>query len=189
MDISITLTGNLGADPRLREVGQDKIPCTEFSLAHTPRVLNRTSGQWEDGQTRWFRVTCWRRLAQNTALSLRRGDTAIVSGRLRLSEWADDQGVVHTRDEIEAIAVGTDLGRHTVHVIRRARPTDAARADGTEPNEQVTDTEEGTDDTGGVPTEDGTGPVEIVDDPTVSEAEGWDPATGTYAAAAQGKAA
>ena len=189
MDISITLSGNLGADPRLREVGQDRIPCTEFSLAHTPRVLDRATGQWEDGQTRWFRVTCWRRLAQNAALSLRRGDTAIVSGRLRLSEWVDEQGVVHTRDEIEAIAVGTDLGRHTVQVIRRARSTDPARADTAQQNEEAADTEEAAVPDEGAPAGDGTQPAEVLDDAGVPVTDGWEPDGADYAPAGQMKVA
>lgn len=116
MDAIITLTGNLGADPRIRTVGEKQVPVTEFSMAHTPRV--RDGDDWKDGATTWYRVSCWRRLALNANGCLRRGDAVIVTGRLRPTEWVDQDGVVHRQEEIDAIAVGPDLSRRAVHLVR-----------------------------------------------------------------------
>ncbi|QGF22384.1 single-stranded DNA-binding protein [Raineyella fluvialis] len=119
MDATITVTGNLGADPRIRAVGTEQHLFTEFSIAHTPRV--QRDGAWQDGTTTWYRITCWRRLAENAFNSLRRGDGVIVHGRVRTHEWADKDGVVQTRDVVEALSIGPDLNRGTVVVIRRSR--------------------------------------------------------------------
>ncbi|SDB88513.1 single-strand DNA-binding protein [Raineyella antarctica] len=132
MDTIITLTGNLGADPRIRTVGPAQIPVTEFNIAHTPRL--RQGEDWKDGVTTWYRVTCWRRLAENVVGSLRRGDSIIVTGRLRPTEWIDKQGVVQRSDEVDAITVGPDLSRSRAYVMRNrngARP-DERLAEGEE---------------------------------------------------------
>ena len=119
MDSIITLTGNLGADPRIRTVGPEKTPVTEFSIAHTPRL--RQGEVWKDGATTWYRITCWRKLAENVVGSLRRGDAIIVTGRLRPTEWFDKNGVVQRSDEVDAITVGPDLSRGRAYVIRNDR--------------------------------------------------------------------
>lgn len=116
MDAIITLTGNLGADPRIRTVGPDQTPVTEFNIAHTPRV--RRGEEWKDGTTTWYRITCWRRLAENVVGSLRRGDGIIVTGRLRPTEWIDKNGVIQRTEEVDAITVGPDLSRGRAYVVR-----------------------------------------------------------------------
>ena len=119
MDAIITLTGNLGADPRIRTVGPEQTPVTEFNIAHTPRL--RQGDEWKDGATTWYRITCWRRLAENVVGSLRRGDAIIVTGRLRPTEWIDKNGVVQRSDEVDAITVGPDLSRGRAYVMRTGR--------------------------------------------------------------------
>ena len=130
MDAIVTLTGNLGADPRIRAVGPEQVPVVEFSLAHTTRI--REGEEWKDGTTSWYRVTCWRRLAVHTNASLRRGDAVIVTGRLRPTEWVDKDGVVRRSEEIEAITVGPDLSRRMVHLVRDVRPSAAGQETGQE---------------------------------------------------------
>lgn len=130
MDAIITLTGNLGADPRIRAVGPEQTPVVEFSIAHTPRI--REGAQWKDGTTSWYRVTCWRRLAVHTNACLRRGDAVIVTGRLRPTEWIDKDGVVRRSEEIEAITVGPDLSRRMVHLVRDIRSSGAGQETGSE---------------------------------------------------------
>lgn len=145
MDAIITLTGNLGADPRIRMVGPEQHLFTEFSIAHTPRI--QRDGQWHDGTTTWYRITCWRRLAENAFQSLRRGDSVIVHGKVRTHEWADKDGVLQTRDEIEALSIGPDLNRGTVVVVRRPRPAaplrtaEEATADASADDSQATSVE------------------------------------------------
>lgn len=125
MDAIITLTGNLGADPRIRAVGPEQHLFTEFSIANTPRI--QRDGAWQDGVTTWYRITCWRRLAENAFNSLRRGDAVIVHGKVRTHEWADKDGVVQTREEIEALSIGPDLNRGSVFVLRRSRTSTPAQ--------------------------------------------------------------
>jgi single-strand DNA-binding protein len=55
-------------------------------------------------------VTCWRRLAENVASCLSRGDPVIVTGRLRSRTLRRSGRPVKTI-EVEAAAVGHDLSR------------------------------------------------------------------------------
>jgi single-strand DNA-binding protein len=56
-----------------------------FRLAVTPRV--RQGDQWTDGATCFFRINCWRQLADNVTETLGKGARAVVIGRLRLRSW------------------------------------------------------------------------------------------------------
>jgi single-strand DNA-binding protein len=56
-----------------------------FRLAVTPQV--RQGDQWTDGATCFFRINCWRQLADNVTETLGKGARAVVIGRLRMRSW------------------------------------------------------------------------------------------------------
>jgi single-strand DNA-binding protein len=117
-DTQVTLVGNLVADPRLYYTG-DGQPMASFRLASTPRRFHRGSGEWRDGDTLWVNVTCWRGLAENVATSLKKGQAAIVMGRLSARLYETKDGDKRQSVDVEAIAVGPELSR-VVTVVRRA---------------------------------------------------------------------
>jgi single-strand DNA-binding protein len=82
-DNTVTLIGNLTDDAELRFTSNGAV--ANFRLAVTPRI--RQGDHWTDGETSFFRVTCWRALAEHAAESLTKGTRAIVIGRLRLRSW------------------------------------------------------------------------------------------------------
>jgi single-strand DNA-binding protein len=106
----ITVTGNVGADPRTRVVAGGQV-VTDFRIASTPRKVDRTTEAWTDGETIWFGVSCWRMLAENVAASIKKGDRVVVTGRLRARSWTTEQGEERSNLEIEAQTVGFDLAR------------------------------------------------------------------------------
>lgn len=120
----ITLTGNVAFAPKLRTVASGT-PVADFRLACTPRRQDRATGEWTDGQTLWFGVTCWKALAENAAASLGKGDRVVVSGRLAMRVWTGDDGVERSSYEIEASSLGVDLHRATVTIERPTRSTAA----------------------------------------------------------------
>ena len=77
----ITIVGNVARVPKLRNVASGAF-VADFRLAATPRRLDKSTGEWSDGQTLWFGVTCWRSLAENVTASLQTGDKVVVTGRL-----------------------------------------------------------------------------------------------------------
>src|SRR5664280_1428011 len=65
-DTAVTLVGNLTADPELRFT-QSGVPVADFTVASTPRVFDRASGEWKDGDALFLRCTLWRQPAENVA--------------------------------------------------------------------------------------------------------------------------
>ena len=107
----ITLRGWLGGDVRLRRAGET--PVADFRLACTPAHYDRAAEEWVNGETQWYTVNVWRRLADNCATSLRRGDPVVVHGQLRQRTYVNSHNVEVSAMEVEASHVGHDLARGT----------------------------------------------------------------------------
>ena len=124
----ITIVGNVAWPPRQRTLASGTV-VADFRVANTPRNLDKASGQWSDGETIWFGVTCWRALAENAAASLKKGDRVVVTGRLSAKSWKTEQGEDRSGFEIDATAVGFDLSRGPVTQERVERKADRGPGD------------------------------------------------------------
>jgi single-strand DNA-binding protein len=120
IDSALTLVGSLIETPEPRTTTSG-LTVTSFRLACTPRRFDRAQTRWVDCPTVFITVTCWRQLAENVVGSLRRGDRVLVAGRLRQRVYQQEDGTRRASIEIDADAIGPDLGRHAVHVRRPAR--------------------------------------------------------------------
>lgn len=85
----IIVVGNLGRDPELRYTPQGDAVC-DFSIATNERKRDK-AGEYQDVTT-WFKVTLWRRLAENASKYLTKGKPVYVEGRLQIEEWTDRDG-------------------------------------------------------------------------------------------------
>jgi len=56
----VTFQGWVGNEVVHRETPQGNV--ANLRVGSTPRIRRR-NGEWVDGQTSWFSVTCWRGLA------------------------------------------------------------------------------------------------------------------------------
>src|SRR5689334_14164642 len=90
-ETTITMVGNLTADPELRFL-PNGTAMVKFTIASTPRTLDRQSREWKDGDPLFMGCTAWRDIAEHIAESLSKGTRVIVSGRLRLSRWETPEG-------------------------------------------------------------------------------------------------
>jgi single-strand DNA-binding protein len=130
---NLILIGNLVESPEV-QVTSAGTSRARFRVASTERRRDPATDTWQDGESVFVQVTCWRRLAENVANSLDKGDRVIVSGRLR--QWvAEKDGVRRTVHEIEADAVGPDLQRGIVTVARQRRAAVAAVPEPAEPDD------------------------------------------------------
>ncbi len=75
----ITVVGNLTNDPELRFTASGAA-VAKFTVASTPRTLDRQSGEWKDGEPLFLSCSVWRQAAENVAESLTRGSRVIVQG-------------------------------------------------------------------------------------------------------------
>ncbi len=126
----LTLSGNLTSVPKTG-VSRTGVPWTRMRVASSSRVFDRGTTEWRDGETIFLEVSCWRRLAENAATTLDRGDRVIITGRLRQRSYEDQQGVKHTIMEMDADAIGADLSRVAARLLREVRPADVAEQPGT----------------------------------------------------------
>jgi single-strand DNA-binding protein len=120
---TIELTGHLGADPELRFTPNGH-QVVELRVATTRRF--KVGEEWQDGETMWFNVSCWKQLAEHAAESLHKGDKVVVTGRLSQSSWTREDGSVSSKLVIDATAVGIDLSRAPVKVMLPVREGSAA---------------------------------------------------------------
>jgi len=117
----ITVVGNLTADPELRYT-QNGLPVANFTIASTPRNLDRASGEWKDGDALFLRASVWREFAEHVAGSLSKGMRVIAQGRLRQRSYQDREGQQRTAIELEVDEIGPSLRYATAQVTRSARP-------------------------------------------------------------------
>ena len=115
----VTLQGWVGNDVDHLETAQGNV--VNFRVGSTPRIRRR-SGEWVDGPTSWFSVTCWRTLADHVRDSVRKGEPVLVHGRLRTDVWEREDGQSSVTHVVEASYVGHDLTRGTSVFARAARP-------------------------------------------------------------------
>lgn len=112
-DNQITLRGYVTAEPKFWQTTPTQTPVAEIRVGSTPRRLNRATGEWMDGDTSYYTVKCWRRLAVNVASCLRKGDMVLIRGKVVTRTWLDDQQHPRTQVQVEADSVGHDLSFHS----------------------------------------------------------------------------
>ncbi|GII84110.1 hypothetical protein Ssi03_21000 [Sphaerisporangium siamense] len=119
-DIYITLSGNVIAEPRqfAAEAGPR---VTSLRVASTPRLYDKPTQSWYDGETSYYVVRCYRVLAENVARSVKAGQPVVVHGKLRIRSL-DRDGQRRSVAEVEAVSVGHDL-RRGVSVFDRPQRT------------------------------------------------------------------
>ncbi|MFE9579436.1 single-stranded DNA-binding protein [Nocardia sp. NPDC006044] len=119
-DTVITVIGNLTADPELRFTPAGAA-VANFTVASTPRVFDRNSNEWKDGEALFLRCNIWREAAENVAESLTRGSRVIVSGRLKQRSYETREGEKRQVVELEVDEVGPSLRYATAKVNKTSR--------------------------------------------------------------------
>jgi single-strand DNA-binding protein len=109
MSASITLKGFVATPPKFSVVGGDrKVDITSFRLGASDRRFNPSTERWENGDTSFYSVSCFGRLAVNAFASLNKGDAVVVTGRRKVKEWsAGEKSGLDV--EVVAESVGHDL--------------------------------------------------------------------------------
>lgn len=120
-DTTITVVGNLTADPELRFTPSGAA-VANFTVASTPRIYDRASGEWKDGEALFRRCNIWREAAENVAESLTRGSRVIVTGRLKqLDPFETREGEKRTVVEVEVDEIDPSLRYTTAKVNKASR--------------------------------------------------------------------
>ncbi|MFC2036697.1 single-stranded DNA-binding protein [Chloroflexota bacterium] len=120
----VTLIGNVGQDPQMRYT-QDGTPVTSFSVATSTSLSKATRPEcpngWKESYngknwelTTWWRVTCWRGLAETVNQYLTKGRQVFVEGEVGGESvdgnqnprvWTGNDGVARASFEVTARTV------------------------------------------------------------------------------------
>jgi len=118
-ETTITVVGNLTADPELRFTASGHAVAS-FTVASTPRTFDRQANEWKDGDTLFLRCSVWRQYAENVAESLTKGARVIVVGRLRQRSYEKD-GQTRTSYELDVEDIGPALRNAKARIERVQR--------------------------------------------------------------------
>ena len=118
-DTTITVIGNLTADPELRFTPSGAA-VANFTVASTPRTFDRQTNEWKDGEALFLRASVWREFAEHVAGSLTKGSRVIATGRLKQRSYQDREGNNRTAIELEVDEIGPSLRYATAQVTRAA---------------------------------------------------------------------
>lgn len=128
-DTTLTITGNLTADPELRFTGTGTAVAA-FTVAASRRVYDQATGQWQDGDTLFLRCSAWQDLADHAAESLTKGTRVIVNGRLKQRQYETQEGNKRTVYEIDVEDLGPSLKWATAKIAKTSRDKVPHPADG-----------------------------------------------------------
>ena len=84
----ITIMGRLTRDPEIRYT-QSQTPVTSFTLAVDRDFGGRDGGE---KQTDFIDCVAWKQTAEFVSKYFTKGSMAVVSGRLQLRDWEDQNG-------------------------------------------------------------------------------------------------
>jgi single-strand DNA-binding protein len=129
-DTNITIIGNLVNDPELRFTPSGAA-VAKFTVASTPRYLDKATNEWKDGDSLFLQCQIWRQAAENVAESLTRGMRVLVSGRLKQRSYETKEGEKRTVFEVEVDEVGPSLRNATAKVTKTTRQGGSAGGFGT----------------------------------------------------------
>lgn len=104
----ITIEGNVGSDPEMKFTKDESL--ASFSLAYTP--WSKAKGE---GETVWFRITAWERMADAVMDGVKKGDRLQVTGTFGYSTYTDKEG--NTRNSLEITA------KQIAHSLRAVKNT------------------------------------------------------------------
>jgi single-strand DNA-binding protein len=94
----ITIMGRLTRDPELRRTGSG-VPVASFTLAVDRDIANKQTGEKE---TDFIDCVAWRQTGEFVSKYFTKGRMAVVSGRLQIRGWTDNDGNKRRTAEVVA---------------------------------------------------------------------------------------
>ena len=119
-ETTLTVVGNICSEPDLKFL-PNGTAVANMSVASTPKIYDKQSGEFKDGETLFLRLNIWREMAENVAESLPKGTRVVVTGRLKQRSWEKD-GQKHTVVELDVDEIGPSL-RYAQATVKKQRGT------------------------------------------------------------------
>ena len=125
-DTIITVIGNITADPELRYT-QNGLAVANFTIASTPKVFDKQSNEWKDGDALFLRASVWREFAEHVAGSLVKGSRVVAISRLKQRAYETAAGEKRSTIELEVDEIGPSLRYATATVTRAQSNREASQ--------------------------------------------------------------
>ncbi len=116
----LTVIGNITDDPDLRFTPSGAA-VANFTVASTPRIFDKQTNEWKDGDALFLRCSIWRQAAENVAESLQRGSRVVVQGRLKQRSYETREGEKRTVVELDVDEIGASLKYATAKITKTTR--------------------------------------------------------------------
>lgn len=123
-ETTVTVTGNLTADPELRWT-QNGLAVANFTVAATPRLYDKQTGEWKDGDPLFMRCSAWREMGEHIAESLTKGARVVVVGSLKQKSYETKEGEKRTSIELDVEDIGTSLKYHVATPVKKGSKTES----------------------------------------------------------------
>lgn len=114
--IPVTLEGNLTADPE-HGTSQAGTDWARFQVAVNGRRQDPETGEWQDADTVFHRVSVFNAQARNVVASLQKGDSVVVVGEMQFKSYEHEGKQRESRDVV-ADVVAPSLRFKTVTIDR-----------------------------------------------------------------------
>jgi single-strand DNA-binding protein len=137
-ETTITVIGNLTADPELRYT-QNGLAVANMTIASTPRTFDKASNDWKDGDPLFLRCSAWRELAEHAAGSLVKGARVIAVGVLKQTSYETKEGEKRTSIELTLDEIAPSLKYATAQVTRSQSGAARNTARGTVESDESSD--------------------------------------------------
>lgn len=85
----VTLIGNLGKDPEIRNL-ESGAKVANFSVATNENYKDK-NGEWQT-ITEWHNVVAWRSQADSAERNLKKGGMVYIEGKITTRKWQDKDG-------------------------------------------------------------------------------------------------
>jgi single-strand DNA-binding protein len=119
----VTLIGNLGADPEVKQLSNGTV--ANVTLATTFRWKDKQTGEKKEA-TEWHRVTFYNKLADIVGEYLKKGAQVYIEGRLQTRKWQDKDGQDRYTTEIIATTMNM-LGQKSSSAPSQAKAANQPR--------------------------------------------------------------
>ena len=124
----ITVIGNLTGDPELRYT-QNGLAVANFTIASTPKVWDKQTNEFKDGDALFLRASVWREFAEHVAGSLVKGSRVIAVGQLKQRSYETKEGEKRTSIELDIDSIGPDLRYATAQVTKSQAARQAVQSE------------------------------------------------------------
>ena len=94
------IIGNVGKDPETRFLPSG-VQVTTFSVAVTRRWNDRNTNEQKE-KTVWYRVSCWRQLAEIANSYVKKGTQVMIVGTIEARAYTDNSGQPQATLELTA---------------------------------------------------------------------------------------